>query len=208
MENWFIVHSKSNKSIFYSSYSTPDYYSGMTTRCPCSFLFSTLTQIYKCLLPTGEYVLKTRVYFKPTDTHQLLHTASNHPKHCCLVVSKSQFITFERIASSVEDYHAACDVISWRVLKTGGYAHSHFRTLWNEIWCKYTDSAKDATNRDIILVIAPFDGINIFLNGAIKKSIRENPHLGDAFRFRIKSAFQKHSNLRQLLIKNHWYSLR
>jgi len=26
-------------------------------------------------------ILKTRVYFKPTDTHQLLHATSFHPKH-------------------------------------------------------------------------------------------------------------------------------
>lgn len=42
--------------------------------------------------------LATKVYFKPTDTHALLHKASFHPKHTYTHI-KSQLIRFHRICT-------------------------------------------------------------------------------------------------------------
>jgi hypothetical protein len=53
----------------------------------------------------SQTVLKTRVFFEPTDTHQLLHGLSFHPKRGVL---KSQFIRFKRICSSFREYNLAC----------------------------------------------------------------------------------------------------
>jgi len=39
------------------------------------------TQVYKTTDINGNCVLATKVYFKPTDTHQLLHRNSFHPRH-------------------------------------------------------------------------------------------------------------------------------
>ena len=70
------------------------------------------TVIYKLMAngDDGDAVLKSRVYFKPTDTHQLLHTQSFHPKHTFQGVLRSQLIRFKRISSSFEDYESACKV--------------------------------------------------------------------------------------------------
>jgi len=47
------------------------------------------TQVYKAHNSQGHLVLATKVYFKPTDTHQLLHKHSFHPKHIRLEVSSN-----------------------------------------------------------------------------------------------------------------------
>jgi len=49
--------------------------------------------------------LDTRVYFKPTDSHTLLHRSSFHPRHTFEGIIKSQFIRFERICSQGSDYN-------------------------------------------------------------------------------------------------------
>ena len=48
--------------------------------------------------------LKTKVYFKDTDTHQLLHKDSFHPRHTFNGIVKSQLIRFKRISSDKADY--------------------------------------------------------------------------------------------------------
>jgi len=53
------------------------------------------TTIYKQLMNDDKTMctLQSRVYFKPTDTHQLLHKDSFHPKHTTKGILKSQLIT-------------------------------------------------------------------------------------------------------------------
>jgi len=54
----------------------------------------------------------TRVYFKPTDTHQLLYKISHHPKHTTIGILKSQFLRFKRICHSYTDYSSACSTLN------------------------------------------------------------------------------------------------
>jgi len=42
---------------------------------------------------------KPEYFFKPTDTHQLLHGSSYHPKHTTKGILKSQILRFKRISS-------------------------------------------------------------------------------------------------------------
>jgi len=65
------------------------------------------TIIYKVPTSPGLRVLRTRVYFKPTDTHQLLHANSFHPKHTPKGILKSQLIRFRRISTTKMDYEDA-----------------------------------------------------------------------------------------------------
>lgn len=55
--------------------------------------------IYKVPYGPGMAQLQTRVFFKPTDTHQLLHGSSYHPKHTTKGILKSQILRFKRISS-------------------------------------------------------------------------------------------------------------
>jgi len=60
------------------------------------------TTIFKNENNNGK--LLTRVYFKPTDTHQLLHKESFHPKHTFKGILKSQIIRFHRICLRQKDF--------------------------------------------------------------------------------------------------------
>ena len=55
--------------------------------------------------------LKTKVYFKPTDTHQLLHKTSYHPKHTFKGLIKSQLHRFRKICTDRSDFEDAWSVL-------------------------------------------------------------------------------------------------
>ena len=59
--------------------------------------------IYKKQLQ-DKLTIATKIYVKPTDTQNLLHTLSFHPPHTTKGILKSQLIRFKRISSSWEDY--------------------------------------------------------------------------------------------------------
>lgn len=78
------------------------------------------------LLETGH--LDTKVFFKPTDTHQLLHKASYHPKHTFPGLIKSQITRFYRICSRETDFNEACTVL-FKALRKRGYSIRSLRTI-------------------------------------------------------------------------------
>ena len=89
-------------------------------------------------------ILNTRTYFKPTDTHQLLHTDSFHPKHTFSGLLKSQFIRFKRLSSTREDYDNTCKILIKYLCKRG-YTQGTMRRLQHEIWFghkKYSNNGK------------------------------------------------------------------
>jgi len=73
-------------------------------------------------------VLDTKVYFKPTDTHELLHKTSYHPSHTFRGIVRSQILRFKRICTHTEDFHIACNTL-FSVLRTRGYAISFLRKI-------------------------------------------------------------------------------
>ena len=75
--------------------------------------------------------LDTKVYFKPTDTHQLLHKASFHPKHTFRGILKSQIIRFNRICSQKSDFDSACFVL-FKALRSRGYSARSLRYIKSE----------------------------------------------------------------------------
>ena len=72
--------------------------------------------------------LDTKVFFKPTDTHELLHKSSYHPKHTFKGIVKSQIIRFHRICSSKSDFDNACKTL-FSAIKQRGYASSFLRKI-------------------------------------------------------------------------------
>lgn len=75
---------------------------------------------------TGQ--LDTKVYFKPTDTHELLHKLSYHPKHTFKGILKSQILRFHRICNNHSDFEHACTTL-FTVLKTRGYSKRLLRSI-------------------------------------------------------------------------------
>lgn len=62
--------------------------------------------------------VSTKVYFKPTDSHALLHRSSYHPKHTFKGIIKSQIIRFYRISSKNSDLHDSIGTL-FRSLRNG-----------------------------------------------------------------------------------------
>ena len=67
--------------------------------------------IYKGKQFNESGILDTKVYFKPTDTHQLFHKNSFHPKHTFAGILKSQITRFHRICNNKSDFDAACSIL-------------------------------------------------------------------------------------------------
>ena len=67
--------------------------------------------------------LEVKVFFKPTDTHALLHASSFHSKHTFAGLLKSQLLRFQRICSRTSDFWQAVRVL-FEALALRGYSRS------------------------------------------------------------------------------------
>ena len=163
------------------------------------------TQVYKSQDNLGRCVLATKVYFKPTHTHQLLHKKSFHPHHTFRGIVKSQFIRFKRISTTKWDYDQACSTLI-SVLTTRGYANRILCKLRTYIWENYdlrTLSHRKPPRfpkpqRRNLPVVTYYDNFHARLNKEWCAHIRANPILSTA---RIISAFRRHKNLLDHLVK-------
>ena len=75
--------------------------------------------------------LDTKVYFKPTDSHQLLHKHSYHPKHTYKGIVKSQIMRFHRICNNKTDFDNACTIL-FQSLRQRRYSSRFLRTIKSE----------------------------------------------------------------------------
>lgn len=157
-------------------------------------------RLYKSTDCNGVCTLQTRVFFKETDTHQLLHTASYHPKHTSIGILKSQFIRFKRICSTKNDFEAACKVLQ-DLLPQRGYKRSLFRKLKYEVWHKKPskNKKKNAPKKTNAIwpIVNYYDPIGVERNWLNKKTISK---LSSTKKLRLISAFKNHQNLRKHLV--------
>lgn len=157
-------------------------------------------------LDTTVYVenssLLTRVHFKSTDTHQLLHTASFHPRHTCRGVLKSQLIRFRRISSSRRDYDAACSVL-FPVLRKRNYGRRMMRKMKADIWNMKDGDVlqlnKRKTNREILPMVVPYNEIGTTLTVAWRRIISRNNIFDN---FRLISAYTAARNIKSRLVRS------
>lgn len=84
--------------------------------------------VFKFKDETNTVSLQTKTYFKPTDTHALLHRGSFHPKHVFKGIVKSQILRFLRNSSFREDFNHSCRTL-FSSLKTRGYPRSFLRNI-------------------------------------------------------------------------------
>ena len=73
-------------------------------------------------------LLDTKVFFKPTDTHQLLHKLSFHPKHTFSGILKSQIIRFHRLCTREKDFQRAVNIL-FKSLRGRGYSKRFLRSV-------------------------------------------------------------------------------
>lgn len=78
---------------------------------------------------TGK--LDSRVYFKSTDTHALLHKESHHDTHVFRGIVRAQLLRFRRICTREEDRQHAKKVL-FKALKGRGYSRGFLRAVARE----------------------------------------------------------------------------
>ena len=85
--------------------------------------------LYKGTKHTHEQTLDTKVFFKPTDTHELLHKSSFHPKHTFAGIIKSQLIRYWRICSDTYNFDLACSTLFTALRVKRNYGRRFLRQL-------------------------------------------------------------------------------
>ena len=100
------------------------------------------------LFRSKDNVLEAKVYFKPTDTHQLLHKVSFHPRHTFPGLIRSQVTRFWRICSFPEDVHTACQIL-FQALAKRNYPKRKLRQLKNDTLRKLNSSNRLGYEIDI-----------------------------------------------------------
>ena len=96
--------------------------------------------VYKGLNFSETNVFDTKVFFKETDSHQLLHKESFHPKHIFSSVVKSQVLRFHRICNNNFDFDLACSTL-FKALKPRGYSERMLRRIKHDIKNRNDSSA-------------------------------------------------------------------
>lgn len=157
------------------------------------------TTVYK-LVDNGHEVLATRLYFKPTDTHQLLHVSSFHPRHTCRGVLKSQFIRFRRICTTREDFNIACKVLM-DALAVRGYDRRLMRRVKATVWNTPSDRppAQEMDKRQILPIVVPYNDVGTQLVNLWREAINSDNTFAD---FRLVSAYTVGKNLSKRLVRS------
>lgn len=142
--------------------------------------------------------LQTKIYFKPTDSHLLLHTKSFHPKHTHIGLLKSQLIRFKRLSSSKTDYENTCKILL-EALKNRGYSKRIFRKHKNMIWKELDHHPKrpdKKAQKNILPLVIKYSPISLHLTKIWRKNIIKCPKFQN---LKIVAAYKKGRSLGQIL---------
>lgn len=157
------------------------------------------TTVYKHSI-NNTTTLQTRVYFKPTDTHQLLHTKSFHPKHTCKGILKSQLIRFKRISSSWDDFNRTVKIL-FHSLSQRGYSWSLLRNMLKTVWCEVSSDETSVLDnpKEPFPMVMQYNSLGCDLLKKYRVTLQKNNFFD---RFRLINAYKNHSNLRRMLVRS------
>ena len=123
------------------------------------------TQVFSIDNNTGTKTLGTRVCFKDTDRHALLHEASFHPRHTFQGIIKSHLIRFHRICTSMEDVNKATRTL-FAALIPRGYTKRFLRSIRTEVMESFVKSGtyqKEIDNPPLIPFVSTFSHTTVRL---------------------------------------------
>lgn len=165
--------------------------------CSANFLDITL---YKKFLDNNNIKIATKIYIKPTDTQNLLHTSSFHPPHTTKGILKSQLIRYKRISSSYEDYLQSAKSL-FHTLKTRGYTLTRMWKQFKYVWYDYTDNSNKDNNKtsNVFPIIINFDSVGRKL-GEVYRDILSNTSTFNNHKLIL--AYKNHRNIHRLLINS------
>lgn len=145
----------------------------------------------------GVCTIETRPFFKKTDTHQLVHNKSFHPRHIFKGIIKSQFIRFKRLSSFKEDYSSACGILKG-VLVNRGYSKRLMRKLQGEIWHNFKEKSAlgNARTEQILPLVIKYDSVGTYSAKLWREILSKNPLFNN---IKVITAYSVHHNLGDLL---------
>lgn len=150
--------------------------------------------------------LDTKVYFKPTDTHALLHRSSFHPKHVFKGIYKSQLIRFNRICSNPQDEQMAIHTLN-TTLRQRGYQRSFLRGVQKQVTSrgihKHINTQQQTNQKEnLIPLISLYSNYSVTANQLLKRNFSETLSQTTLGRnCKVISAYRKNPNLKDLLVK-------
>lgn len=154
------------------------------------------TTVYKGPNFVKTQVLDTKVFFKATDTHALLHKSSFHSRHTFRGLVKSQLIRFRRICSGDGDFWDAVRIL-YRALMKRGYSRSFLRGCF-----KYFQEGTSRDRGELIPLVTTFSSASRHFNWALKFNFGRLLGATDLLpHHKVISAFRKNRNLRDLLVR-------
>lgn len=157
------------------------------------------TTVFKAPGFVDNQPLDVKVYFKPTDTHALLHRDSFHPSHTFAGILKSQLIRFRRICTRDDDFKEATNTL-FRALTKRGYTRSFLRGCYR-IFREGQPRVKDK-DREVIPLITTFSTISGRINWQFKLNFENilGP-TGIIPTHGVISAYRRNRNLKDLLVR-------
>lgn len=157
------------------------------------------TTIFKGPDFTSNLQLDIKVFFKPTDSHALLHKKSFHPKHTFKGIVKSQILRFKRICTREEDFWQAVHVL-FGALKKRGYCRSFLKNCLKTFEDKGVST--DDSSFSIIPLISTFSSAGTVLNKKYKCNFENILSKNDVIpNSRVISAYRRNKNLGDLLVR-------
>jgi uncharacterized protein (UPF0297 family) len=154
--------------------------------------------VYKGLKYETTGYLDYKVYFKPTDSHQLLHKKSFHPPHTFKGIVKSQIIRFHRNSSDRKNFEEACSTL-FKALKPRGYSSRFLRKIKSETLDGLESIPDNASNRRPTKIShnRPIIGVGESRKCGKKRCKLDEflPNQNTFTSFQNKSKFQLQSNL-------------
>ena len=158
------------------------------------------TTIFKCE-SEGTFHLQTKVFFKTTDSHALLHHSSFHPRHIFGAIVFSQLLRFRRLSSFREDYNETCNILL-PYLTERGYSASSFRRMRRKVWFElFPEQRKDhdIDREKLVPIVMNFGPPGTTLVQTYKKTIKSYP-MGE--NLSIVGAFCNAPSLSKILVSS------
>uniref|UniRef100_A0A1A8RNC6 Reverse transcriptase domain-containing protein n=1 Tax=Nothobranchius rachovii TaxID=451742 RepID=A0A1A8RNC6_9TELE len=144
----------------------------------------------------STHKLDTKVYFKPTDSHALLHKHSFHPPHTFRGIVRAQLLRFRRICSRADDFHEATGTL-FAVLRKRGYSRSFLRRILKNL----NTQPRTSDQSPIVPLTSFFSSHAKRAHHTIKmnfQTVMANTRISD---HKVISAYMKNPNLKDILVK-------
>lgn len=167
------------------------------------------TEVFFYIKDDTSLGLHTKVFFKSTDTHALLHKSSFHPKHIFRGIIKSQLVRFRRICSTSEHFEEATTIL-FQDLKHRGYSWSFLRSIKKEVLHSPGPTSKPQQTTTLAMTgrMKPIPFISTFSPAAtaLRRSIQAPyAHLQTHRReFRscpLITAYRRNPNIKDILVR-------